>query len=46
MNGVDAVGRELPFGEEKHIEPQDGLNIVTTIDETIQYLAEKAIDKP
>ncbi len=45
LNGVDAGGRELPFGEEKHIDPQDGLNIVTTIDETIQYLAEKAIDK-
>lgn len=45
LSGVDGGGRELPFGEEKHIDPKDGLNIVTTIDETIQYLAEKAMDK-
>jgi stage V sporulation protein D (sporulation-specific penicillin-binding protein) len=45
LSEVDAGGRELPFNEEKHIDPQGGLNVVTTIDETIQYLAEKAIDK-
>ncbi len=45
LSEVDAGGRELPFNEEKHIDPKDGLNLVLTIDETIQYLAEKAVEK-
>lgn len=44
LSEVDAGGHEVPFNEEKHIAPQDGLNVVLTIDETIQHLAEKAID--
>ncbi len=45
MSEVDAGGRELPFSQQKHIDPVEGLNVVLTIDETIQYLAEKALDK-
>lgn len=45
LSEVDARGRQMPFYEEKRIEPQDGLNVVLTIDETIQYFATKAIEK-
>ena len=45
LSEVDAGGREVPFKEEKHIDPQDGLNVVLTIDETIQNFAQKALDK-
>lgn len=44
MNEVDASGHEVPFGEERHIDPQDGLNVVLTIDETIQHITEKILD--
>jgi stage V sporulation protein D (sporulation-specific penicillin-binding protein) len=44
LSEVDAGGNEVPFKEEKHIDPQDGLNVVLTIDETIQHLAEKVIE--
>lgn len=39
---TDAVGRQLPYDNEKYYEPEDGLNLVLTIDETIQHFAEKA----
>lgn len=45
LGEVDAGGRDLATNQEKRIEPKDGLNLVLTIDETIQHLAEKAIDK-
>ena len=45
LSEVDAYNRELPFNTEKRIDPQDGLNVVLTIDETIQYLASKTLDK-
>lgn len=45
LSEVDAGGREIPFKEEKHIDAQDGLNVVLTIDETIQYMSQKAIEK-
>jgi len=45
LSEVDVIGRELPFKTEKRIDPQDGLNVVLTIDETIQYFAQKAIEK-
>ncbi|NLY78137.1 MAG: stage V sporulation protein D [Tissierellia bacterium] len=38
----DARGVEMPYGGEKVYEPEDGLNVVLTIDETIQHFAEKA----
>jgi len=45
LSELDADGREIPFTEEKRIEAQDGLNVVLTIDETIQYFTEKALEK-
>lgn len=45
LNNVDAGGRELPFDEEKRIDVQNGSNVVLTIDETIQNIAERALEK-
>ncbi|MCX8130126.1 MAG: penicillin-binding transpeptidase domain-containing protein [Clostridia bacterium] len=45
LSETDARGRELPIKEEKHIGVQDGANVVLTIDETIQYFAQKALEK-
>ncbi|MDF2520322.1 MAG: stage sporulation protein [Clostridia bacterium] len=41
---TDAYGQELPDSESKYYEPQDGLNLVLTIDEVIQHFAEKAAE--
>ncbi|OGX09053.1 MAG: hypothetical protein A2Z88_08015 [Omnitrophica WOR_2 bacterium GWA2_47_8] len=40
----DARQRELLI-EKSYLPPEDGFNIVLTIDETIQFLAERALDK-
>lgn len=45
LSEVDAGGRELPFNVEKRIDAQDGFDVVLTIDETIQHLTEKALEK-
>ncbi|RCX16563.1 stage V sporulation protein D (sporulation-specific penicillin-binding protein) [Anaerobacterium chartisolvens] len=45
LSETDARGRGLPLNEEKHIGVQDGANIVLTIDETIQYFAQRALEK-
>ena len=45
LASVDGKQKELPFGEERRIEPENGNNLILTIDETIQYLVEKALDK-
>jgi stage V sporulation protein D (sporulation-specific penicillin-binding protein) len=45
LSETDAGGRYVPFSEEKRIDPQDGLNVVLTIDENIQYFASNALDK-
>lgn len=45
LSEVDALHREIPFNTDKRIDPQDGLNLVLTLDETIQYLASKTLDK-
>ncbi|MCF6460000.1 penicillin-binding transpeptidase domain-containing protein [Clostridium sp. Cult3] len=39
---TDASGKQMPYDGEKVFEAQDGLNVVLTIDETIQHFAEKA----
>ncbi len=43
--GIDGVGNELPLNDEKYIQPEDGLNLVLTIDEMIQYITEKYLDQ-
>lgn len=45
LGGVDAGGRDLSFTREDRIPAKDGMTVVLTIDETIQHLAEKALDK-
>jgi stage V sporulation protein D (sporulation-specific penicillin-binding protein) len=45
LSEVDAKSRAVPQDTEKRIDAQDGLNVVTTIDETIQYLASKTLEK-
>jgi len=45
LSEVDAQGRQMPNYENKRIDPQDGLNVVLTIDENIQYFAEEALQK-
>ncbi len=44
IKNTDAAGRQLPYGIEKYYEPENGLNIILTIDEVIQHFAEKAIE--
>ncbi|KXG78486.1 Stage V sporulation protein D [Fervidicola ferrireducens] len=41
----DALSRELPFGLEKYIPPEEGLNLVLTIDKVIQHIAERELEK-
>ncbi len=38
---TDAASRQLPFDEERIFEASNGLSIVSTIDETIQHIAER-----
>ncbi|MDO4539510.1 MAG: penicillin-binding transpeptidase domain-containing protein [Syntrophomonadaceae bacterium] len=41
----DAAGREMEDGIHEYVAPIDGANLVLTIDETIQYVAERELDK-
>jgi stage V sporulation protein D (sporulation-specific penicillin-binding protein) len=45
LSEVDASGMELSMGEEQYIQPQNGNDVVLTIDGTIQYFAEKTLEK-
>lgn len=40
----DARNRELPNGIQKYIKPQDGYNVLLTIDHHVQYIAERELD--
>lgn len=41
----DASGRSIPEGIRDYIPPKDGNNIYLTIDETVQYIAERELEK-
>ncbi len=41
----DAAGREIPGSTRKFMEPEPGETVVLTIDENIQYFAERELDK-
>lgn len=41
----DAVNRPIPEATHKFIPPVDGANLILTIDETIQYITERELDK-
>ncbi|MGI6669604.1 MAG: hypothetical protein ACOX4M_09620 [Acetivibrionales bacterium] len=45
LSEVDALNNAIPSTTEKRIDAQDGLNVVLTIDETIQYLVSKSLEK-
>ena len=40
----DAAGKTIPEGVKKYIAPQNGYNLYLTIDEVIQYIAERELD--
>lgn len=40
----NAQGTDMPFQEERHIDSENGLNVVLTLDETIQHFAEKHLE--
>lgn len=41
----DAANRNIPEATHKYISPVDGANLILTIDETIQYIVEREIEK-
>ncbi|MGI6550268.1 MAG: stage V sporulation protein D [Syntrophomonadales bacterium] len=41
----DAWGREIPEATHRYVPPVDGSDLVLTIDETIQYILERELDK-
>ena len=41
----DAWNRNIPEATHKYISPVDGANLILTIDETIQYIVEREIEK-
>jgi stage V sporulation protein D (sporulation-specific penicillin-binding protein) len=43
--GTDGIGREMPLNNEKYIPPEDGLDLVLTVDEMIQHIVEKYLDQ-
>ncbi|PHS36460.1 MAG: stage V sporulation protein D [Alkaliphilus sp.] len=43
IKSTDGAGRQLPFGIEQYFQPEEGVSIVLTIDETIQHFSEKAV---
>lgn len=45
MIEYDAAGREIPNAMHQYIPPQDGHSLYLTIDETIQYIAERELDQ-
>jgi len=45
MVEYDSRSQSIPEATQKYIEPKDGSSIVLTIDETIQYIAERELKK-
>jgi stage V sporulation protein D (sporulation-specific penicillin-binding protein) len=45
LSEVDVSNRTIPSSAERRIDPKDGLDVVLTIDYTIQYFAEKVLEK-
>src|SRR6056297_101156 len=45
IRNTDVFGRQLPFGTDKYYGAQDGLNVILTIDEVLQYYTEQIIEK-
>jgi stage V sporulation protein D (sporulation-specific penicillin-binding protein) len=45
VSETDALSRELPFGVDKYIPPEDGYHLQLTIDKVIQHIAERELEK-
>lgn len=45
VSETDALSRKLPFGVDKYIPPEDGVNLVITVDKVIQHIAERELEK-
>ena len=45
IKDTDAAGNSLSYGQDKYYHPEDGFNVVSTLDEVLQHYAEKAIEK-
>lgn len=45
MNEVDVLGRPISFSKERYVEAVDGYDVFLTIDETIQFFTQKAIEQ-
>ncbi|MGI9951151.1 stage V sporulation protein D [Moorellaceae bacterium AZ2] len=41
----DALGHEIPQATHRYVPPQDGHSLVLTIDQTIQFVAERELDQ-
>lgn len=41
----DSLGRRIPLGERKYVPPRDGDHLILTIDESIQNIAERELEK-
>lgn len=44
ISAADAAGTEMPYQYERYVDPEDGANVVLTIDETIQHFAERHLE--
>lgn len=44
ITAKDSTGSDMPYQYEKYINAENGLNVVLTIDETIQHYAEKHLE--
>ncbi|MBR5228108.1 MAG: PASTA domain-containing protein [Clostridia bacterium] len=45
VGSIDGGGNETPYDEEEYVEPQNGYDLVLTIDATVQSIVEKNIEK-
>ena len=45
IGSIDGGGNETPYEEEEYIEPQNGNDLILTVDATIQSIVEKNLEK-
>ena len=45
VTAKNAIGTDMPYQYEKYINPENGANLVLTIDETIQHFVEKHLEQ-
>lgn len=44
VSAKNAIGTDMPYKFERYINPEDGVNVVLTIDEVIQHFVEKHLE--